>query len=152
MQLDDAATILGKADFFEICDAEQRRLLAFAGERQKHRPGALIYKVGDMAGGAHVLMSGTVATTSEADGTGDPHVVSTPGIVFGAMALVVNKPRPVTLKAIDHAETLFVPRQAFMKLMETDPGLAQRAAGRIRTELMSYLGAIEGLRGRMGGR
>ena len=41
MQLDDAATILGRADFFEICDAEQRRLLAFASERKKFRPGRL---------------------------------------------------------------------------------------------------------------
>lgn len=150
MQLDDAATLLGKADFFEICDAEQRRLLAFAAEKTKHRPGALIYKVGDTAGGAHVLMSGTVATTTDAEGNGDPHVVSVPGTVFGAMALVVDKPRPVTLKSIDHAEVLFVPRQAFRKLIETDPDLARRAAARIRAELLDYLGAIEGLKGRIG--
>ena len=43
MQLDDAATILGRADFFEVCDAEQRRLLAFASERKRFRPGATIY-------------------------------------------------------------------------------------------------------------
>ncbi len=43
MQLDDAATILGRADFFEVCDAEQRRLLAFASERKKYRPDAVIY-------------------------------------------------------------------------------------------------------------
>ena len=41
MQLDDAATILGRADFFEVCDAEQRRLLAFASERKKFRPGTV---------------------------------------------------------------------------------------------------------------
>ena len=48
MQLDDAATILSHADFFEVCDAEQRRLLAFASERKKYRPGSIIYKSGDV--------------------------------------------------------------------------------------------------------
>ncbi len=40
MQLDDAATILARADFFEVCDAEQRRLLAFASERKRTGPAA----------------------------------------------------------------------------------------------------------------
>ena len=57
MQLDDAATNLSHADFFEVCDAEQRRLLAFASERKKYRPGSIIYKSGDVPDGAHVLRS-----------------------------------------------------------------------------------------------
>ena len=55
MQLDDATTILGRADFFTVCDAEQRRLLAFASERKKWRPNSVIYQAGDVPEGAHVL-------------------------------------------------------------------------------------------------
>ncbi|WP_421761802.1 cyclic nucleotide-binding domain-containing protein [Devosia sp.] len=148
MQLDDAATILGRADFFEVCDAEQRRLLAFASERKKFRPGTVIYASGDVPEGAHVLVSGTVSTTQ--DGAEDnPFLIHSQGAVLGAMALVVAKPRPVTLKAVDAVETLFVPRSAFMKLANQYPDLAGRAAERIRGELTSYLGAIEAVRGRM---
>lgn len=149
MQLDDAATILGRADFFEVCDAEQRRLLAFASERKKFRPGTVIYASGDVPEGAHVLVSGTVSTTQ--DGAEDnPFLIHSQGAVLGAMALVVAKPRPITLKAVDAVETLFVPRSAFMKLANQYPDLAGRAADRIRVELSSYLGAIEAVRGRMG--
>ena len=149
MQLDDAATILGRADFFEVCDAEQRRLLAFASERKKFRPGTVIYASGDVPEGAHVLVSGTVSTTQ--DGAEDnPFLIHAQGSVLGAMALVVAKPRPVTLKAIDAVETLFVPRAAFMKLANQYPDLAGRAAERIRGELTAYLGAIEGVRAKMG--
>lgn len=149
MQLDDAATILGRADFFEVCDAEQRRLLAFASERKKFRPGTVIYASGDVPEGAHVLVSGTVSTTQ--DGAEDnPFLIHAQGSVLGAMALVVAKPRPVTLKAIDAVETLFVPRAAFMKLANQYPDLAGRAAERIRGELSAYLGAIEGVRAKMG--
>lgn len=150
MQLDDAATILSRADFFEVCDAEQRRLLAFASERKKFRPNSVIYKSGDVPEGAHVLVSGTVATTREG-GEDDPFLIHDSGAVLGAMALVVAKPRPVTLKAVDSVETLFVPRAAFMKLAQQNPDLAARAADRIRRDLTGYLGAIERLKPRIAG-
>ena len=150
MQLDDAATILGRADFFEVCDAEQRRLLAFASERKRFRPGAAIYSSGDTPEGAHVLISGTVATTHDG-AENNPFLIHDSGSVLGAMALVVAKPRPVTVKAVDAVETLFVPRAAFMKLAQQYPDLAQRAADRIRKVLSGYLGAIEQLKPRIAG-
>jgi CRP-like cAMP-binding protein len=63
--------------------------------------------------------------------------------VLGTVSLVLAKPRPVTVKAIDAVETLFVPRSAFMKLCQQSPELAARAADRIRKELAAYLTAIE---------
>jgi len=149
MQLDDAATILGRADFFEICDAEQRRLLAFASERKKFRPGAVLYAAGDTPEGAHVLISGTVASTQEGQDD-NPFLIHEAGALLGSVALMISKPRPVTLKAVDAVETLFVPRSAFLKLLNQSPDLAVRAADRIRNELVGYLGAIETARGRFG--
>jgi CRP-like cAMP-binding protein len=149
MQLDDATTILGRADFFEVCDAEQRRLLAFASERKKWRAGSTIYEAGEVPEGAHVLVTGTVATYQQGDDA-NPFVISAQGAVLGAMSLVVAKPRPVTVKAVDNVETLFVPRSAFMKLANQAPDLAQRAAERIRRELTGYLSAVEQVRGKIG--
>ena len=148
MQLDDATTILGRADFFTVCDAEQRRLLAFASERKKFRAGAVIYQAGEIPEGAHVLVSGTIATYQDGD-EANPFVITSQGALLGAMALVIAKPRPVTVKAVDNVETLFVPRTAFMKLANQEPALAARAADRIRGELVSYLGAIEQVRTKM---
>jgi len=149
MQLDDATTILGRADFFEVCDAEQRRLLAFASERKKYRPGSIVYQAGEVPEGAHVLVTGTVASYQEGDDS-NPFVITAQGTVLGAMSLVVAKPRPVTIEAVDNVETLFVPRAAFMKLANQTPDLARRAADRIRGELMGYLNAVEQVRGKIG--
>lgn len=149
MQLDDATTILGRADFFTVCNAEQRRLLAFASERKKWRPNSVIYQAGDVPEGAHVLVSGTIATYQEGDES-NPFVITTQGALLGAMSLVVAKPRPVTVKAIDNAETLFVPRVAFMKLASQAPDLAARVADRIRSELTGYLSAVEQVRPKIG--
>ena len=149
MQLDDATTILGRADFFEVCDAEQRRLLAFASERKKWRAGSVIYQAGDVPDGAQVLVSGTIATYQQGDDA-NPFVISTSGATLGAMSLVVAKPRPVTVKAVDNVETLFVPRSAFIKLCNQAPDLAARAAERIRRELSGYLSAVEQIKGKIG--
>lgn len=149
MQLDDATTILGRADFFTVCDAEQRRLLAFASERKKWRPNSVIYQAGDVPEGAHVLVTGTIATYQEGDET-NPFVITAQGALLGAMSLVLAKPRPVTVKAVDNVETLFVPRSAFMKLANQAPDLARRAAERIRGDLVGYLGAIEQVKTKIG--
>ena len=149
MQLDDAATILERADFFEICDADQRRLLAFASERKRFRPGTVIYGNGDTPEGAYVLISGTVATTREG-AEDNPYPIHEAGAVLGTIALVLAKPRAVTAKAVDSVEALLVPRVAFMKLMQQYPELAARAADKIRRELTGYLGAIETVRGKIG--
>jgi CRP-like cAMP-binding protein len=142
MQLEDAATILSRADFFQICNAEQRRLLAFASERRRHPAGATVYKSGDISDGAHVLVSGTVTVAT--DGAGEnPKIIQQSGIVIGAMALFVAKPRPVTVKAVDSVETLFVPRTAFMKLAKQFPDMAARAAQRIQRDVVGYLGAVD---------
>jgi len=141
MQLEDAATILSRADFFQICNAEQRRLLAFASERRRHPAGATVYKSGDISDGAHVLVSGSV--TVAAEGEANPKIVQQPGVVIGAMALFVAKPRPVTVKAVDSVETLFVPRTAFMKLAKQFPDMAARAAQRIQRDVVGYLGAVD---------
>ena len=150
MQLDDATTILGRADFFEVCDAEQRRLLAFASERKKYRPNTVIYESGSVPEGAHVLVAGTLATYQQGDES-NPFVIAQQGSVVGAMSLIVARPRPVTVKAIDQVETLFVPRVAFMKLCNQSPALAARAAERIRRELMGYVGAVEQVKTKFGG-
>ncbi len=149
MQLDDAATILARADFFEICDAEQRRLLAFASERKRFRPGAVVYKAGDVPEGAHVLVSGTVTMVAEGEGPVVPRVVGQQGAILGAMALIVARPRPVTVRAIDVVDTLFVPRTAFLKLATQFPELASRASDRIKRDLVGYVGAIEDMKGRV---
>lgn len=149
MQLEDAATILARTEFFQICDGEQRRMLAFASERKRHKPSSIIYKAGERPEGAFVLVAGTVATLQN-DDESNPFVVSKPGSLFGAISLIISKPRPVTIKAVDQVETLFVPRSAFMKLCNQFPDLAARAAERVRGDLTGYLGVIESLRPRIG--
>lgn len=146
---DEAAEALARAEFFDICDDEQRRMLAFAGDLRRFAADDVLYKAGDMPFGAFVLLSGTLKSTPE--GQGKPHAISEPGSVVSAMALILSKPRPVTIMAVTDCQTLFVPRTAFLKLVQQSPDLAQRAVARVERELGNYLGALEPARWKMKG-
>jgi CRP-like cAMP-binding protein len=146
MQLDDTAVILARADFFEICNEEQRRLIAFASERRVFAPGEVISQESVVPSGAHVLVSGTISSKPAGEGGGKPYETSTQGAMVSTMALLIAKPRPVTVTAVTEVETIFVPRYAFLKLVQQFPDLADRAATRIKRELGAYLGALDRVR------
>ena len=152
MRFDNAAGVIAQAEFFEICDDEQRRLLAFASERRSFAADDVIYKAGDVPGGAHVLAVGTLKVKPEGPGAvGKAYAISEPGSIISAMALILAKPRPITVTAVIDCETVFVPRLAFLKLLEQSPELAQRAVERIQNDLGSYLGALDPIGKKMKG-
>jgi len=103
----------------------------------------VLYQAGDMPQGAFVLIEGTLKARPEGPGAGKPYAISEPGSVVSAMALILAKPRPVTISAVTDTRTLFVPRTAFLKLVQQSPDLAQRAMVRIERDLGAYLGALE---------
>ena len=146
---DEGAEALAQAEFFDICDDEQRRMLAFAGDRRHFDADEVLYKAGDVPLGAFVLISGTLKAKPEGQGAGKPYAVSEPGSVVSSMALILAKARPVTITAVTDCETLFVPRHAFMKLVQQSPELAQRAVARVERDLGNYLGALEPARRKM---
>lgn len=144
---DDAAEALAQAEFFDICDDEQRRMLAFAGDLRHFDPDEVLYTSGEVPLGAFVLIGGTLKV--KPDGGGKPSAISEPGSVVSSMALILSKPRLVTISAVTDCETLFVPRAAFLKLVQQSPDLAQRAVARVERELGNYLGALEPVRQKM---
>ena len=148
MELDDSTSILAGTAFFEICDAEQQRLLAFASERRKYRAGDIVYAQGDPADGAYVLVRGSVAITDDKQGPNKGYGASGPKVLIGEMALLLDRPRRKSVTAVTDLDTLFVPRLAFVKLMRQFPDMAERAAAHIEDELSSYLGVLDRFRAR----
>lgn len=147
--MDDAAAILGRADFFNMCDDEQRRMLGFASDRRMIDADNVIYAAGEVPEGAFVLVEGTVKARNVGVEASKPYALSEPGSVISPMALILPRPRPVTITAVTDCELLFVPRSAFLKLVRQYPELAQKAAQRIEAELAGYLTALDPLKRKM---
>jgi CRP-like cAMP-binding protein len=148
MQIDDAASVLASAEFFGICTDDERRLLAFASERKRYQPGMVISASGEVPTGAHVLILGSVSI--KADGPAPPHIVTQHGAVIGVSALMIERPRAVTITAVEFTETLLVPRNAFRKLLNASPELTARTVQRTRRELIEFMNALTPLRKKIG--
>lgn len=148
MELDEISAVIASASFFTICDVDQQRLLAFASERRQFGTGDIVYSHGDPADGAYVLLRGRVAVTDDLQRPDKTYDVSGPDVMFGELALVLDRPRRTSVKAITEIDTLFVPRMAFVKLMRQYPDLVERAATRIEEELGTYLGRLDKFRAR----
>ncbi|KKB13771.1 hypothetical protein VE25_00150 [Devosia geojensis] len=151
MRLDEAAAVLSQAEFFDICDAEQKRLLAFASERRRFAPDEVVCQGEVVPEGAHVLIEGTLKAKPVGAIAGKPYTISNPGAVISAMALILARPRLITVTAVIETDMLFVPRSAFRKLVEQSPDLAARAAAHIEKDLTAYLGALQPISKKMRG-
>lgn len=124
-------------------------MLGFASDRQHVDADDIVYKAGDVPKGAYVLISGTLKVKNEGPEAGKPYALSEPGSVISPTALILEKPRTVTITAVTDCELLFVPRPAFLKLLRNYPDLAQKAVQRVERELNSYLHALDPLRRKM---
>ena len=140
MQLDEAAHILGSADFFSICNLEQRRMLAFAGERKYLMPDETLFRVGDVTEGAYVLINGELVS-QQSGSTLEIEIVQ-PGTVIGELALIAKHPRRAKVIARSRTDLLLVPRIAFSKLMQQYPEIASKAAAKIRGDVDQYVGSL----------
>ena len=143
MHLDDTAHILGSADFFSICNLEQRRMLAFASDRIRLTSGETLFRAGQITDGAYVLISGEMLSNAINRPEEEGIVVNSPGTVMGELALVTRHPRRSTVVCTRDAELLLVPRSAFSKLMEQFPEVAHRAVEVIRNDIGTYVAPLK---------
>ena len=146
MELDDITSVFANVPFFEICDGEQQRLLAFASEMRKFRAGDIVFSQGGPGDGAYIITKGSIAITDDNQRSQKPYGISGPTVLVGELALLLDRPRRKTVTAVTDLDTLFVPRSAFTKLLRQFPEMAERAKLRIEAELGDYLGALDKFR------
>lgn len=132
-------------DLFADFNDEQMRLLAFASEAVSLGAGEVLFTAGEPANGGYVLVSGRLAVEGEDEVAG--FVIEPPALV-GEMGLMLTRPRPQTVVTRLASELLFVPREPFLKILRSDPALAESVANTLRAELANYLDRVTGLASR----
>ena len=143
MHLDDTAHILGSAEFFTICNLEQRRMLAFASERVRLNEDEVLFKAGDVTPGAYLLVSGSlVSRQGEAKKTTE-FPVDQPGTLIAQLALLTKQKRRATLTCVKPAELLLITRSSFLKLLDQFPEVGHRAKEMIRNDIGKYVTALK---------
>lgn len=141
MEFEETIALLGELELFADFTGEELRLLAFVTEAQELLPGDVLQESGAVPGGAYVLVSGELAVREPEEGGGRSYRIFAPAVV-GELSLILARPRGAAIKARTRAKVLFVPREPFLKLLRTDPALAESVAARIRASLTGYIDAI----------
>ncbi len=109
---------------FSDLDERNLSLLARVSHLKKVPKGKNIFYQDDPGDAAYVVYQGRIAILlSTADGRELVINEMTPGDCFGELALLLDKPRSASAVAWEASEVVWIPRDAFLAEVETEPKL-----------------------------
>lgn len=145
MALDDDIRILGTVGLFESFTPEQLRLLAFGAERLVLRAGRELFRDGQSADCAYVVVSGNITLFQETSDGRVPLRSVEPGAMLGEMALITQTTRPTGAVAEVETEVIRISRSVFHRILEEYPQAAASLHAHISRDVTDLIRQIEKL-------
>lgn len=138
---------LAACRLFAGLDDRTLDLLTAALRSRRYRRDEVIFHVDDPGDSLYVVVSGSVKITLSADDGTEPAILTTIGRggFFGELALLDGAPRSATAVALDAVETLVLRRDAFDRLVDTEPGLRHALLATLAAEIRRLTAQVEDL-------
>ncbi|MFK7867798.1 MAG: ABC transporter transmembrane domain-containing protein [Roseobacter sp.] len=113
--------VIARTELFANLDSRNQRLLAFSAQWFKAEAGQRIFTMGEKADAAYLCISGR-AMMSYFDDDGMEHDVTevNPGRLIGDLAIILDEPRQLDLKALDDTVFLRLGAEEFRAVIEHD--------------------------------
>ncbi|QPJ64896.1 MAG: cyclic nucleotide-binding domain-containing protein [Candidatus Nitrohelix vancouverensis] len=92
---------------------------------KEYRKGKAIIRQGTHGTSAFILKKGRVEVTREDNGQVKKICELKENDVFGEMAMVSDKPRMATVRALEDCQVAILTQESFMKLPNTNPAVAR---------------------------
>ncbi|MBA4789545.1 MAG: cyclic nucleotide-binding domain-containing protein [Rhizobiales bacterium] len=146
MSVEEAVATLSGVPMFEGLPAEALRGLAISGEDVALKAGETLFRGGDAADAAYVLLSGRLELASEPAGRRRRVCELLPGALLGETALLIATTRPATARALEASRLLRLPRAAFLRVLEGFPEAAATLRVQLGARLAETLSALETVR------
>ncbi|ASJ75952.1 cyclic nucleotide-binding domain-containing protein [Granulosicoccus antarcticus] len=121
MNLDDELNVLRDIPLFSGVDPAPLKLLAFASDRMIFQPGQELFRQGDQASTAYVILSGSADIYHDIDEGQEKIGEAAVNTVIGEVSLLCDKPRKTTVIASSTIEALLITKDSFQKLMSGCP-------------------------------
>ena len=113
---------------------------------QDFKKGANIFAEGDDGVGFYVLVSGQVKIYKlSMDGKEQILHIFGPGEPFAEAAVFTGRSFPAYADAMQDSRVIFIPREAFVRLIKDNPSLAMNMLGTLSLRLKKFAGMIEAL-------
>jgi CRP-like cAMP-binding protein len=137
---------LESVPMFLAMDEEQLDALAASLRTRRFRRGETIFNRGDPGDALHILLAGRVKISSPAE-SGIEAILATlrPGEFFGSLALLDGSPRSASAVAVEPSETLVLPRDRFLQLLDASPALRDHLFAELARELRRLTNHVEEL-------
>jgi CRP-like cAMP-binding protein len=141
-----ALASLRRCALFAHIDDARLRTIARSMRQRRFRRNEVIFHQGDVGDSLQVVSSGALKIVLPS-AAGDEAIIATlqPGDFFGELALLDGAPRSATAVAVEPTETLALPRDAFLALLDSDPLLTHGLLAGIAAELRRLTGHVEEL-------
>ena len=145
MAVGDDIRALSHVSLFEGLAREHLRLLAFGSDNLHFPAGEILYREGDKAECAYVIVRGSVVLFRERQGELRELAVMQTGALLGEMALIHDTTRMTSARADATVDIIALNRKLFRRLLEEYPIVAARLHQRITHDLQELVGRITAL-------
>lgn len=124
MDLVQETDLLRKIPMFAKLDVSKLKLLAFTSEMVNYQDGDILFKLGDNADSAYVIMKGAVDIMVDTDNGSIVASTLHRDQLFGEMALLNNVPRNATLRAHGDLLVMKINADMFLRLISENADMA----------------------------
>ena len=132
MTIDDDISFFERVPTLSQLGRQALRILAIGCETRRLHGGEVLFLAGEEADGGFVVQQGRLILSSTEDGK---NLTVGPCTLLGEVALFTETRRPATATALEPATVLRIPRQLFVKMLDSFPD----AAGKLREALAGRL-------------
>ncbi len=126
MSLKEELEVIKRIPLFSNVDSVRLKLLAFASDRLAFADGQFLFHAGDPCDGAYVILEGEAEVLA---GEADALVAKLgPNDLTGEIAMICNKPRSASVRALGTVTVLRIPTDVFMPMLAEFPEMALEVA------------------------
>ncbi|MDH3314657.1 MAG: cyclic nucleotide-binding domain-containing protein [Gammaproteobacteria bacterium] len=147
MGIQNETELLRNVPTFAKLDPSRLKLLAFTSQCLNFDDGEILFRQGDRADSAYVIMSGEVDIVADTGGT--QFVAGTLGRnqMFGELGVLTKTPRSATLRAKGELVALRISDDIFLKLLAENSEVALDVMRQLSEKLILSHHQVEELKG-----
>ncbi len=136
MRLEQILPLMRALPLFANIGAETLRLIAFSAQNRAYRPGEALFRRGESAEGAMLVVEGQVLIEGS-------KLLFGPGTLFGQNALFARCERPTSALASSDVTVIVIPRQLMRRVLEASPESAAQLKDALTRQASDLARAVD---------
>ena len=124
MSLHEEVDMLRRIPLFAQIEPPKLKLIAFTSERVAFDAGHTLFRQGDAANAAYIIVEGKAEVIVETPGGPVVVAVLGPNDFFGEIAILCDVPRTASVRADTRLVTLRISKELFLRLIKEFPTMA----------------------------